>query len=141
MIFAVLGLLMMMVGALMLQKAVKSHSWPKTEGVIIESHIRMDDYRARDITPYFSPVVAYSYVVAKRGYTGKNISPADFGGSERQAKNIINRYPVNKNVYVYYDPADPNNAVLEPGLKLFVVIPFLGGMLLFSIAIFSMFHI
>lgn len=61
------------------------------------------------------PQVAYEYVVGNMRYTSQrlgNLSPS--GVSETQANRIVAEYPAGKTVAVFYDPANPQNAVLIP---------------------------
>ena len=53
---------------------------------------------------------------------------------------IVDKYPVGKNVAVYFDPKEPSSAVLEPGLfdemlilfrMCIVLLAFFGGLFLF----------
>jgi hypothetical protein len=58
------------------------------------------------------PAVEYEFSVSDRTYRGARIAIGDdSGGANIEA--TLARYPVNKNVTVYYEPADPNNCVLE----------------------------
>jgi hypothetical protein len=94
--------------------ASNSPSWPTTTGVIEESRvIRMsngDGVR-----------VVYSYSVDDVRYSSSNISYKRLEGARGEwllpdtPRGIVSRYPVGKEVSVYYHPRDPRSAVLEPG--------------------------
>jgi hypothetical protein len=101
-------------GRPVLQKAEASKSWPSTLGVVEVSDV--DVSRDDDGTTYAADVV-YVYRVGDHEYRGAEIQA---GGSVRSssrssALKVVNRYPVGTDVAVYYDPADPTEAVLQPG--------------------------
>ena len=81
------------------------------------------------------PVVQYSYQVGGRSYQGSRIAPGPEVGGTGAGK-IIERYPVNSQVTVYYNPQNPSDAVLETKapsqwimwLVLVIINVMLGGM-------------
>jgi hypothetical protein len=119
--FIILGLIfigLMMQGSI---KSVDSENWPSVQGAVLSSEIitrterepdsHFDDY-------YYTPKVSYNYTVNGNGHTSDRIA---FIVSEEVVKNevqkIIDNYPVGKTVTVYYNPDNPSEAVLEPGIK------------------------
>ncbi len=97
-----------------------SQSWTSVEGTIISSDIDRKVYRidteARSEFAYF-PAVHYRYRVGGVSYQSDRVSAeADIGrGRSGLATQIAARYPAGKRCRVYYDPADPSDAVLERG--------------------------
>ena len=90
-------------------------AWPVVPGKIIESKIekfqKMDG--ARTIT-YYAPYVEYVYKVNGLEYHGKQIKVSvTTSGDQPAAEKIAARYPLDANVDVHYDPANPENAALE----------------------------
>lgn len=83
--------------------------------------------------------VVYEYQVGGETYTANTVHTGNTAVGPRQAQRIADRYPIGADVPVYFDPANPKEAVLEPGLppglwKVFAVFgPFfvvgLGGIL------------
>ncbi|AZO76491.1 MULTISPECIES: DUF3592 domain-containing protein [unclassified Bosea (in: a-proteobacteria)] len=57
------------------------------------------------------PDVAYAFKVGGQDYRGTRVSLGDISG--KYAEEALARYPVGKMVTVFYDPADPEDCVLE----------------------------
>ena len=97
-----------------LQNARVSETWPTTDGEILTSNVRIDN--DDDGTSYFGDVT-FRYVVDDVVYTSDSVSFGQYGSSNRgHAEEIVARYPTGNGVTVHYDPADPETAVLEPGV-------------------------
>ena len=64
----------------------------------------------------YSAKVTYTYQVRGVDYAGDKIAVAQMSASSDYARQILNRYPVGKQVSVHYAPGDPSQAVLEPGI-------------------------
>lgn len=97
-----------------LQDSRRSESWPTTDGQITYSGVR--ESRDDDGTTYYADV-EFAYVVDDRRYTADTVSFGQYGSSNRRhAAGIVAQYPVGQEVAVYYDPAVPETAVLEPGV-------------------------
>lgn len=92
----------------------KSAQWPSVPGVITTSFIQPGTCKN---IPCFHGEIGYRYCVGNREYTGNAF---DLGRSHWAAREAwqrqLDRYPVGKSVSVYYEPGDPAQAVLEPGL-------------------------
>lgn len=56
--------------------------------------------------------ISYAFEVAGRTYQGKRVTLAE-KTAESEVADLLARYPVGKIVTVFYDPADPSNAVLD----------------------------
>ncbi|POR57050.1 DUF3592 domain-containing protein [Bosea psychrotolerans] len=104
-----------MVLAMVAHKAIqlrRAKSWLPAQGRITSS--RMATRRSgvgEDATIINIPAVAYSFSVGGRSYQGGRLSIGDISGPF--AEEALARYPVGTAVTVYYDPADPENCVLE----------------------------
>jgi hypothetical protein len=99
------------------KQADDSQGWPATTGTIIDADVSRSMREDSDGDDHYSysPRVRYTYKVIDAEYTGNKIT---FGfsqgyGSETKAQQALTKYPVGKQVAVYYDPADPASAVLE----------------------------
>jgi hypothetical protein len=97
--------------------AVLSHRWPRTTGTIIASEVE----RSRDVEGGVSyrAHVTYRYVVDGRELEASRIR---FGDRlevswSAPAAGTVGRYPVGTAVSVRYNPHDPKDAVLEPGIN------------------------
>jgi hypothetical protein len=99
------------------KRAEASQGWPSTLGVVAESRVTRSTSTDSegDTSVSYSPHVEYTYQVGGKEYRGKDIT---FGfkqgyGSPAKAEEVTARYPEGGSVTVYYDPANPQKAVLE----------------------------
>ncbi|GAB4476166.1 MAG: hypothetical protein Kow0088_13790 [Anaerolineales bacterium] len=99
------------------QKAAASLNWPAVEAQIVLAEVRessdMDD--EGEIRRTFYPHVEYRYQVAGVTYQGKMITFGARRGfsSPKNAQKEIAAYPVGAQVKAYYNPQNPQEAVLE----------------------------
>ncbi len=126
-ILMIVGVGIIVAGVLGLQKAQDSADWPEVSGRILSSSVdsRMKSgsinqkpkKRNRKRRLYF-PKIRYEYSVKGKTYTGTRISYGD-SESENQARarRISNQYSAGKEVRVFYSPSDPQECLLEPGVK------------------------
>jgi len=116
-IFAGIGAFLLYKNNQSRKKASASQSWSSTTGQITEAHVNRSTSTDSegDMSYSYSPAVQYTYQVAGQAYSGKNLTFGFTTGfsSSSKAEAIIARYPVGSQVTVYYDPANPGEAVLE----------------------------
>ena len=148
--FGVFALLLLAVGAVMLWSASQSLGWEKTEGRIVTRSVRLDrssqrnrrfrnhEDRAHDV------IVTYSYTVDGQRFTSQRHSfgrgtTAASGGTRAKAQAVADElFPSLTPIDVYYDPDDPEQAVLSPGLHWSTFVPLIlaalmGGMTLLAL--------
>jgi len=102
-------------GATTARNASVSKNWPAVPGTITVSQVAIstDD----DGTTYYADV-QYKYVVNDRWYTADTVNFGEYGsGSRSRVDKIVARYPPGSQAAVYYNPDDPDTAVLEPGVS------------------------
>lgn len=99
------------------KKAQASQGWPSTAGLINESRVAHSTHTDTDgdSSDSYTPYIEYTYQVGGQTYTGRDLT---FGftqgyGNEAKAQSVLAKYPPGAQVSVYYDPADPQKAVLE----------------------------
>jgi hypothetical protein len=99
-----------------------SASWPSTQGQIICSRVvekterrRDDDGEEREDTTY-RPDIRFAYRVDGTNYATDTWKPGGIAGSgsPKYAEKIVARYAAGQSVFVHYNPAHPDVAVLEP---------------------------
>ena len=129
--FFVMGILIMIHGIRNRKKAEESTSWPSVQGTITRAWIEVQEHRDDDgdRTIRHYPRWEYEFVVSGMTYTGQNI---DFSGtqssmSESKAREELEQYPLNSEVQVFYNPSDPGEAALEPGLEGTMTLIIYGG--------------
>lgn len=116
-LFVGLGIFFIYRGVQDRKKSEASQGWPGTMGQVTVSEIRRDvdtDSEGYSSATY-TPEVEYTYEVSGQVFTGKKIS---FGfktgyGNRSKAEARLANYPEGSQVTVYYDPANPGDAVVE----------------------------
>ena len=100
-------------------KSNASMKWPYTSGRIISSEVRTntehpDDDNPRRVRYTYSPVVKYEYFINGQAYTASRIHYGVTPMLERaKAEQLAQHYVSGMPLKVYYNPANPNEAVLE----------------------------
>ena len=96
-------------------------AWPSTTGQILTADVdeevrreRRDNGSYRERRTY-TPRITYAYTIQGIEYTGHRIRTDDSGGDRDKAFDTINEYPVGSTVDVFYDPENPDSAVLKQG--------------------------
>ena len=110
-------------------------SWPRADGVVTSSKLTTHQARYREKTgldyyrTMYTPAVSYTYSVNGKSFEGTGIARAIDGMSRDQtsAQAIIDRYPAEKRISVFYDPADPKVAYLEHGRSIGTIIVLVFG--------------
>jgi hypothetical protein len=118
------GLVLFALGALFLwrvwrtrQKLMASMSWPYTPGRIIGATVRQEVTRgdadtADQVT--YQPVVQYEYQVSGQLYQGNRFALQDKAySSSKKAFDAASPFQPGTPVWVFYDPAKPQDSVLE----------------------------
>mgnify|MGYP002713055034 CR=1 FL=1 len=129
-LFFVIAFFLVTIGFITLQGnnelnlAKHSEHWPATEGVIVKSE--MDSYLVRRSRKGFTKVplyvanITYSYKVDGELLETYSVSigkPQVESRTKADVQLVLDKYPLGKEVQVYYDPNNPETAVLEPGVS------------------------
>ncbi|MFH0863166.1 MAG: DUF3592 domain-containing protein [Candidatus Altiarchaeota archaeon] len=116
-IFLLVGLGVSYLGYTIYETGEASKNWPTVSGTVLISNVATAHDSDGDIT--YKAALDYNYSVSGRVYHSNKISSGDYGSSDSShAQDIVSDYPIRKKVTVYYDPAKPSNAILEPGVPL-----------------------
>jgi hypothetical protein len=139
-VFVIVGMVVAWQGKKRLAIAKRSAGWPYVMGKVISSEMEIDrdtdSDRGTSIT--YSAEVMFEYEVGGVSYAANRVSFGQYGSSSPgPARKILNKYPADEAVKVYYDPADPQNSVLEPGVTFSTYMVLIGGLVfIFSGALF-----
>lgn len=137
----VFGLIGIGVGVELILTGINSNKWPTTRGRIISSKIRIEERSHRDTT-YYHPEVTYTYSVDGQDYKSQQLSVGDFDSdSVKRAQKVVDKYPRNLEVKVFYDPDNPGNALIETGFRFSSVLVFMLGAVFFIAAILGFFGV
>ncbi|MCE9644398.1 MAG: DUF3592 domain-containing protein [Chloroflexi bacterium] len=133
-VFFLIGLAIMASGWITYRKSGQAADWIAAPGTVITSEV----IHSIGGKLSFSAHIVYQYTALGRRHTSSHVTIAelmgifDTGKDEAMAK--VKKYPAQSTVTVYYDPQDPQRAVLQKNgdASLF----YLGGIFMaFTIAI------
>src|SRR5579883_1524537 len=94
---------------------IKAIGYPSTEGTMVSSQVKEEE---GEDGPVHGVSVAYNYTVDGKAYTGQRYRYVDrMSSGSRWANNMVQNHPPGGKVLVYYDPQQPNNSLLAPGLQ------------------------
>ncbi len=110
------GVGLLIFGSRSKKKSDLSQGWPSVTGKVLASSVR--ESRSNEdngVKVAYYPDVAFQYEVAGKDYSSKNRS---FGAvtplkSQEAVLRILEQYPVDSTLLVYYDPQNPTQAVIE----------------------------
>jgi hypothetical protein len=97
-----------------------SGSWPSVEGTVVTSEVEQSrDTTSKSRNKYkYSPNIVFEYEVGDYVYSSDRVEfVTTTSKSPNDIREITARYPVGSGVAVFYDPADPGNSVLTPGVS------------------------
>jgi len=128
-VFVLLGLLLLWSDISDVSRGWGSANWSQTEGIVKSSKVREHMDRVRTLSdgresttsvPKYEPSLIYSYTVEGVEWEGYRIAVDAYGYSDREAaQRVVDRYPKGQRVQIHYDPDNPEDSLLEPGLKAF----------------------
>lgn len=132
-IFGGVGLALLVWGMVSRRKAQASATWPSTTGSILQAEVRqersVDDEGSTSIT--YRPFVQYEYQVGGRTYQSSQLSfGGGVSGTQGWAQKALQPYTPGAPAAVYYNPAKPQEAVLERKAGGFGLLAGLGGLFL-----------
>ena len=94
--------------------SLASQRWPRVSARVLESSVYED---GRDVARRWEPDVVYQYTIGDQTFTSRRIRflmPPIY--QEEQAAKISDLYRQGRVVQVAYDPSNPRESVLQPGL-------------------------
>ncbi len=127
--FILIGLVALYGGGSNLVLAYASKSWASSMGTIRYSAVETRKHLGSR-TMYFADVT-YSFAVDSLAFEGKRVNFGSAGinavSVPSYAEDVVKAYPPGLDVRVYYDPENPKESVLEPGITFYSLLwPFFG---------------
>lgn len=119
--FLLIGAVSLYFGCANLLQAHASMSWPIAQGKIERSIVKASSgsFRNGSLRTTFRAEVDYRFTVDSLSFLGHRWTFGDYGSSDRShAEDIAAKYPQGSSVVVHYDPNDPEESVIDPGIKL-----------------------
>ena len=93
-----------------MKRMISSYSWPKAKGIVQSSEVITSG-------EYYSPEIRYAFQVNGEKYESCNLDLSNIeSGDPLPSRRAVKRYPKGREVTVYYNPENPNECVLEPGM-------------------------
>lgn len=118
-IFIVVGASVAFFGIRGFIRAKASVGWPSTQGKVLESSVeRQRSSGSNGSSTTYHAEILYEFTVEGTTFNGDRVAYGDYGSSNSShARRIVNRYPKGKDVTVHYMPGNPEECLLEPGVK------------------------
>lgn len=110
----------------------RAADWPDTRGVIALSEHRQATDGDND-----SVRIEFDYAVGGQQHRGRTVSYVGLPAQAADKAALVARYPVGREVRVYYDPADPGRAVLERAASRAWIGVALMGVVMVAIGVFK----
>jgi Protein of unknown function (DUF3592) len=85
----------------------------KTACVVTDVDVRAISHNRRGFATSFAPVISFTYQADGRERQGKGYRLYEGGMSEDEADDVAEQYDPGQQTYCYYDPANPDRAVLS----------------------------
>ena len=128
--FLLVGLVVLYLGSSNLFLGHASSSWPSAPGTIERSGLKARKSSTNSRTTYAADV-GYGFAVKGVVFAGNRVdfgSIGSYGSSDpSSAEDILTAYPPGRDVRVYYDPENPEESVLEPGITFYSCLAPLAG--------------
>jgi hypothetical protein len=127
------GLLALAVAYFQWRRGETSRGWTRTTGRIVVSQVEELPGPVEQGYPQYRPRIRYRFSVGSHDYEGRETAVGSTNASSDAAavRREAERFPAGSEVTVFYDPADPRRAVLEPGA------PRLAPLFLFGLALLA----
>lgn len=111
----VVGLIITALGMQEIQKAIVSKQWPSVQGTIITSKVTPMNSGQSGYS--YKPDITYKFKINETEIDGNKLR---FGEKSYPksgtAQGIVKKFQPGEEYPVYYDPKDPSNAILQPGI-------------------------
>lgn len=119
-------------------RGLVARAWSVVSGEITQSEVKVSPSR---IGSYYTPRVSYQYRVNGVTYSGWRLVFGDASlKREASARRRAESFQVGNQVKVYYNPREPSQSVLEPGVGFWTLFPALMGGLVFVILAIATLH-
>ena len=130
-LFVLIGIGLSIKGVFVYNEDKDSETWPQAPGTIIHSSLGEEENEKGEIS-YFADI-KFRYSVDSVIYTNDRLSYWKILGSDpKKFEQKLLKYPLNKKVIVYYNPENPKQGYLEPGISFGSYISNFGGFIYFN---------
>jgi len=121
------GMAMIVRWVYLMYRAIHSKNWPSNFGTITSSEI------VRVGRSSWLPKITYKYSANEEEFEGKRIRLSSSSCSMQcLAQKVLDNYPLNSPVSVFYNPNNPKDSVLSPGVTMRILELLLGGVMMIA---------
>ena len=100
----------------MQKRNIGNETWPTVEGKILKSEVVQQYFFLQQYS--YEPRIHYSYSVEGKTYESDSISMRFLSSkSADTVQEVVGNYPAGSQATVYYNPDDPEESVLIPGVS------------------------
>jgi hypothetical protein len=96
-------------------KQYKSGSYPMAAGTV--THSEVQSHRGSKGGTSYTAVINYRFLVGEQAFAGSRLRYNVISGGWSQANSLVAAHPTGAAVDVFYDPANPQEALLYPGIS------------------------
>lgn len=115
-IFFILAIIFGIIGIVNRNKAQKAGRWPSVQGKVIEA--RLEERTSPDPEDFsmanFRPVITYQYKVNGKVYNSNKTGVIPMNYDQKTAQKKLDAFPLGSALTVYYNPENPEDALLNP---------------------------
>ena len=143
--FIVMGVSAFLLLTNSLIKAAASSHWPSVLGKLQSSEIKrvtVSNRRGANRAPIGGDMTnfLYSYEVNGQSYSSKRVTFSDYITKTKNALDTLVRESEKKDLIdVYYNPENPKESVLIPGISIYNILPFITFSLFICVGIVTVF--
>ena len=107
------GLFTIVVVPIEMAKMAAAEKWPSRKGLITKSFA--DRHSSNRRAPWWRAEICGTYVDSEEKFYVRRVRYGDFrfGSGETAAREAVAKYPVGREVDIYYSPSNPKETVLE----------------------------
>lgn len=121
----------------------ETRSWTRTQGRVAAAYVEEIPAPAEEGGTHYRPVVRYTYEARGRAHASEQVSvgvsPVSTSTDRDEARRAVDPFPAGREVDVWFDPADPRQAVLVRGVpRSQVVIAVVIGVALVGLGLFAL---
>lgn len=117
-IFALVGLVCLSAATWMFARARSTQQWSTTVGQVLNKEI--EEHHNGDGV-YYQTVITYRYTVHSKTYTSSRLFIGGTHSGFSRAKLLLEKFRESESLPIYYDPANPEEAVLMTGVHLGII--------------------
>ncbi len=112
-----IGLFLVVITPISIKAGKRSTSWPTVPGTVLSSDVEQKIETDADdsVSVYYYPRVRYEYKVEGKTYQSVKYKLLDASTTKKKAQEFTALFLPGNTVTVHYNPAKPEEAVLQPG--------------------------